>query len=347
MKKMRLISGMAVSAIIVLVLIFNSCSKQEDLMQNTETTATMKDYTIYNKISSFTEKMDYYKNNNMYKSGESIEVDSALWLMEGAMNLTYGFPFEEYGEFTTGTDLLTISKNSVGEIDMDEVAVKYEELIEKARVLYYSSGYEEKGLMVLNMEKQAEDDNEVIFGIETVTGNKNNDPWPFGQGENWWYGELGGGCEGNTQTGSDAAHELAKKYPTLYFNECIAIAGPKTVGVKGGESWLRRPNDPMDNQYDYYIFCVKDNVEPFVLEDDLCLLANEMSTYYYYLDYVISDLAPEQFNVPYNHVFIDITDKYGNFEYFPDEEYTQYYHFFELLFGLPFDKPNCDPPIEL
>ncbi len=85
-------------------------------------------------------------------------VDSALWLMEGAMNLTYGFPFEEYGEFTTGYADLTLNKNPDGEIDMDEVAVKYQQLIDEARALYYSSGFNNKGLLVLNLEKQAEDD---------------------------------------------------------------------------------------------------------------------------------------------------------------------------------------------
>ena len=300
-------------------------------------------------MSSFTDKIKFLKENPAYKSGESVEVDSALWLMEGAMNLTYGFPFEEYGEFTTGTDVLTLTKNNTGEIDMDEVALKYEELIEKARALYYSSGYDEKGLMVLNMEKQTEDNNEVTFEIETVTGDKNNDPWPFGQGDDWWYGEMGGGCNGNTQPGIDAAHELAGKYPTYKITECMAIAGPKSVEVKGGEEWLRRPGEPMDNYLDYYIFCVKDNVEPFVYNDNLCLLYNKMSVYYSYLDYVITNLARVHGGVPEGHVFIDFIDNnvYGDFQYIQSGSYTKYFHNFELLYGLPFDKPNCDPPIEL
>ena len=347
MKKLSIFTLMAIVAIGIGAVLMNSCTKQEDGL-STKETETGKDYKIFNTLSSFAEKMEYIKENHEYKSGESLDVDSAMWLMEGAMNLTYGFPFEEYGEFTTGTDEITVTKNNTGEIDMEELAVKYQELIEKARALYYSSGYDEKGLMVLNMEKLTENENEVTFEVETVTGDKNNDPWPFGQGENWWYGEDEGGCGGNNATSSDAAHELAGKYPTYKITECMAISGPKSVEVKGGEEWLRRPGDPMDNQYDYYIFCVKDNVEPFNYNDNLCLLYNKMSIYYSYLDYVITDLARVQFGVPEGHVFIDFYLKKGEPIYNPDPpNETKYIHRYELMYGIPFNKPNCDPPTEL
>lgn len=349
MKKFEIATGLALIAILASVVLFYSCSKQEGILQSVDETNAEKDFTIYNMISSFTEKMDYYKQNPMYKIGESIEVDSALWLMEGAMNLTYGFPFEKYGEFTTGEANITLQKNQEGEINMDEVAVKYQQLIDEAREDYYNSGYEDKGLYIVNLEKADENNDQVIFNVETVTGNKGADPWPFEQGQNWWYGEDEGGCEGNNAGSSDAAHQLAGIYPAYDITECMAIAGPKSVGVKGGEQWLRRPNDPMDNNYDYYIFCVKDNEEPFVYNTNLCLLYNKMNIYYAYLDDVITDLARVEFSIPEQYVFIDFDhdETKGYFEIIQPGNNTKYYHFFELLYGLPFDKPNCDPPIEL
>jgi len=214
MKKIRIITGLTIIALIAGVVAMNSCNKQELTLKVQETTKE-GDYKIFYVISSFAEKMDYYKNNTMYKSGESMEVDSALWLMEGAMNLTYGFPFEEYGEFTTGNTTLTLQKNQEGEIDMDEVAVKYQLLIDEAREDYYNSGYEEKGLYVVNLEKASENNDHVTFGVETVTGNKGIDPWPFNPDDHWWYGEDEGGCAGNNATSSDATHELAAKIPYM------------------------------------------------------------------------------------------------------------------------------------
>ena len=213
---------------------------------------------------------------------------------------------------------------------------------------YYNSGYEEKGLYDVNLEKSDENNDEVTFSVETVTGNKGIDPWPFSPDDHWWYGEDEGGCAGNNATSSDAAHELTAAYLTYDLTECMAIAGPCFVEVIGGEEWLRRPNDPMDNHYDYYIFCVKDNVEPFNYDDDLCLMAEKMPTYYWFLDYVIQDLAREYGNIPENDVFINFNYNEGYSVYNSTPPvYTKYIHHFELMYGLPFEKPNCDPPIEL
>ena len=86
--------------------------------------------------------------------------------------------------------------------------------------------------------------------------------------------------------------------------------------------------------------------ESIEVDSALWLLYNKMSTYYGYLDYVITDLARVQFGVPEGHVFIDFKENMG----YPVSIYpsnNKYIHYFELMYGLPFDKPNCDPPTEL
>jgi hypothetical protein len=348
MNKIKLLTAVAIFTLFAGAVLMHSCNKQEDLTQTPETTVPEKDYTIYNKISSFTKKMDYYKESPTYKSYESMPVDSALWLMEGAMNLTYGFPFEEYGEFTTGYAELTLNKNQDGEIDMDEVAVKYQQLIDEAREDYYNSGYEDKGLYILNLEKTYEDNGLVTFSVETVTGNRGvAPPWPFTLDDNWWYGDDDGGCAGNNASSSDAAQELAAAYPTYSLNENMAIAGPVYVSVVGGDEWLRRPNDNLDNLYDYYIFSVSENIEPFNMGQDLCLMAGEMATYYGFLDYVITELAREHENIPNCYDFIDFTVKYGYSVYVTDGGFFKYMHEFELWYGSPFEKPVNDPPVVL
>ncbi|NOX46633.1 MAG: hypothetical protein GXO89_06610 [Chlorobi bacterium] len=344
--KKKTIFGIIVAASLMMAAVsFNACTKQDELGQKQKKPAPENDHSIYNKISGFTQTMAQYKENPAYKSGESIPVDEAMWLMEGGMNLTYGFPAEEYGEFNTGTATLTLQKNVDGEIDMDEVAIKYQELIEAAREDYYNSGFEEKGLYLVDLEKTSETVTGTTFKVETITGNKGVDPYPFEYGDNWWYGEFGGGCAGNTQSGYDAAHELADMYPTYSLGQCMAIAGPISVEANGGDNWLRRPGDTEDNLNDYYIFCVKDNVQPFDYETDLCLMANEMSTYYGFLDYVVTNLAVEHGNVPPGHFFIKFTHNQGNQTSIFGG--TLYRHEFVLKYGVPYVKPNCDTQIEL
>ncbi len=347
MKKIQIVTFLAILAMVV-VMILNSCTKQEDA-EVVLATEDVKDYTVFNKISYFAEKMTFYKENPNYKDGESLNADEAMWLMEGAVNLTYGFPFEDYGEFTSADATLIVQKNQDGKIDMDVVAVRYQQLIDEAREDYYNSGFDDKGLYIVILEKTEETDYEVSFNVETVTGNKGIDPYPFNIGDNWWYGEYGGGCAGNTQPGLDAAHELVNVYPKYDMNECMALAGPKSVEVTGGEEWLRRPNDPKDNYNDYYIFCMNNMVVPFNHDDDLCLMSNEMSTYYWELDYVITDLAREHENIPQGYSFINFKDVQGNFilNLEPPNE-TLYFHYFELMYALPYAKPDCNyQPIEL
>ncbi len=339
--KKSFLTIISVAAIMIAALTINSCTKQDELNQKQESVTPEKDYTIYNTLSSFTTQMNYYKENPQLKDGEEVEVDSCLWLIEGAINLTYGFPFEEYIEFVASEDSLVLVKNPDGRISMDEVALKYQELIEKARTMYYGSGVENKGLYIVNLEKSSENSDNVTFSVETITGSKGIDPYPFLPGDNWWYGDLVGGCSGNNQTGSDAAHELAGMYPTYPMTECTGISSSVTVDVVGGDLWLLRPG-PINNSYDYYIFCVNDDVEPFDYENDLCLLDYEMGTYYGYLDYVITDLARGHYSIPQSLNFIDFTFVIGK-----PVDSTKYIHEFTLLYGKPFLKKDCNPAQEL
>ena len=340
MKKLFL-TIISAAAVIVAALTINSCTKQDDLNDSVSSVKPNKDYTIYNTLTSFTKIIEYYKENPQLKDENELEVDSCLWLMEGAINLTYGFPFEEYDGFVSSEDSLTLAKTLNGKISMVEVAIKYQELIEKARTMYYGSGINNKGLYLVNIEKSSENSDNVTFGIETITGSKGVDPFPFSQGDNWWYGEMGGGCAGNNQTGSDAAHELAGIYPTYPMTECMGISSSVTVDVVGGDLWLLRPG-PINNSYDYYIFCVNDDVEPFDYENDLCLLDYEMGTYYGYLDYVITDLARGHYSIPQSLNFIDFTFVIGK-----PVDSTKYIHKFSLLYGKPFLKKDCKPAQEL
>ena len=63
--------------LIATVAIFNACSKQET-QDPSQVENSQKDYTIYNKLTSFRTQMEFYKNKPTLKSNESIGVDSAI-----------------------------------------------------------------------------------------------------------------------------------------------------------------------------------------------------------------------------------------------------------------------------
>ncbi len=63
MKRIKLLTTVTIFALFAAAILMHSCSKQEDLQQTPETAVPEKDYTVYNKISSFTNKMEHYKES--------------------------------------------------------------------------------------------------------------------------------------------------------------------------------------------------------------------------------------------------------------------------------------------
>jgi len=329
---------MLAALLVISAAIFYSCSKQE-----TESPAKVespqKDYTIYNKLASFRTQMEFYKNNPSLKSNESVEVDSAIWLLEGAMNLTYGFPHKEYTDYQKGTAIINLEKNNEGKINYNELALKYQQVIDEAREDYYGSSFEEKGLYVVDLEVTEETTTDVIFTVETITGCLGEDSPSSPIFDSWWYGENEGGCEGNSAPFSDAAQELAAAYPQTDLTEEHTLVGAIEKTITGGEPWLRRPNDVLDNEYDYYIFCASENVDPFIYESTLCLQTQAMDQYCLYLDYVVQDLAKSYFNIPPAREFIRFTRAEGT-----NPNLTgKYIHTFDCTFALKSLRPIDDP----
>ena len=108
MKKV-IFSIFAVAAVMTVAVTINSCTKQEsseqsfNSQQSEHPQMTEEDISIYNRIVNFKKKVDYIKENPGYKSGELLEVDSAVWLMEALFNYTYGCPDETYLRTKTDT----------------------------------------------------------------------------------------------------------------------------------------------------------------------------------------------------------------------------------------------------
>ncbi|MEZ5197827.1 MAG: hypothetical protein R2764_16000 [Bacteroidales bacterium] len=98
--------------------------------------------------------------------------------------------------------------------------------------VYHSSGFEGKGLAVVDLSETSQSPDEITITIQTVTGDKGNETpsptlgvnGPFIQGDDWWYGELLGHCDPHTPSSTDAAIKLYTAMNTYYLNkmqDCI------------------------------------------------------------------------------------------------------------------------------
>lgn len=333
-----------------------SCSKEKTKSENQPQPAqTQFEQQVFKAIKDFKQKVAYYHENQLYKSGETVSVDSSLFLLEGTINYSHAFMMDSYDEELIETLTLKVPKNGSGDVNMDVLIQKYEEMKAEITTVYHSSNFENKGLVAVDLSEAAQNNDEITFSIDVITGNRSNDPpppgpgvsGPFEEGDNWWYGEDAGKCY-DTTSYSDAAQELetAMSDYMYQYNTSHGISLFTSLVLhkfQGGESYLRRSGDVMNNHLDYYLYNAWENIG--ISDDTLCVEWPEMNIYFSYLKYWL-----------YNKM-MDSLQSQNNWSYHPAQviymvgEYNDnlgwYYHRGRFLFGHPWYSEEYEGPEEL
>jgi hypothetical protein len=349
-KSIFIIATLLISGIIIVI----SCSKEEVQSTNPEQIAQSDDnQQIINSIKDFKQKIAYYQENPGYKSGETISTDDALNLLEGTMNYSHAFSTDYYDEVLKENTTLIVPKTSSGEVDMDVLVQKYNEMKSDITTNYQNSSFENKGLIIVDLTETSQTSNEITMDVAMFTGERSNDPptegigGPFGTGDDWWYGEDVGKCDGTIQY-SDAAQELSAEMAKYIYHYnlnqgYIGFSWVQTVTLQGGTPYLRRPNDPNppDNYIDYYLYNA-DSTYGTITNSVLCVENNEMNLYYSYLEYLLYTKLPDDILNSLRPV--QIIDMQGIEDPSIDEHY---YHWGQFQMGIPINYEDGEGPEEL
>ncbi|MCD4683120.1 MAG: hypothetical protein K8R86_07535 [Bacteroidales bacterium] len=324
MKKIKLISGVTVSAIIVSVLIFSSCSKQELAEQpvtvKKEVKMSEEDIAVYNKILSFKKKVDYIKENPHYKSGETMSVDSAKWYLDASFNLTYAFTMDTFINFNTETFTISINK-AEGMVNLDDVSAAFYELKDKTLIIYNATEGEEKELYVSHLDIVSNASDELIMETTATIGSKTNEEpppfsqWgPFEEGDDWMYGEKLGDCTtgGGIWWGlKDAATEMEDATNTYrykyiqdegsgwsaFYTEPSAVAVVTVFDDQIVAELLLNPNDDEIDNYRDYLLLYQEKDISIGLIVETCIPWEDMNFYYHGTHKVIYEIIQENYNV--------------------------------------------------
>lgn len=340
----------------ILIFVF-SCSKERNKSENVQQPAqTQLEQKAIKAIKDFKEKVAYYRENPGYKSGETVIADSAMFLLEGTINYSHAFMMDSYDEELIENLTLIVPKTGSEEVDMVVLIQKYEEMKTEITTLYYNSNFENKGLVAVDLSETSQNDDEITFNVDVITGNRSNDPpppdpgvsGPFEAGDNWWYGENAGKCY-DTITDSDAAQELhvAMSNYIYQYNQShgIYVFSPvQTHYFNGGnKNSLRRPNDVMDNHLDFYMYNAYDDYG--ISDDTLCVEWPEMNLYYQYLRYFLYTKMKDSLQSNNNPCYhpAQIIDMEGIY----NEEEEHYYHRGWFVFGFPLYYDEGEGPEEL
>jgi hypothetical protein len=316
MKKFTTIALIALLATGILFLTY--CSKEyavdPAVNQNECEQMAEADFAVMNKLVAFRDKVQYFRENPGYKSGEMLTPEDAVWNLETLFNATYGFPDEQYGRTKSDTVVLYIDINSIGDILLDDVVAMYDDLIALVTQYYYNSGYDQKGFLLLHLTQGDISYGQMEIELRAVTGEKSDGWQPFSDDDSWWFCEHMGDCNWNnpgidaadTIAGSLMAHKpLVSPPPGYRF-----VYGPNEVINLFGHEYLNENNE-------YLIFYIEREDGNFTWEDKCLHLVNEVNELNFHFwgeKTVIYDILPQELNKPANWTFMEcsIVGEYGN-----------------------------------
>jgi hypothetical protein len=308
---------------------------------------------INKTLKDFKQKMEYVHANPHLKSGESIPADSAVWLLEATINFSHAFPNEFYSEFEIDSLTLVVERNADGTVDMNELTSKYDEMKQAVADAYHNSGYEVKGLAVVDLTETTVTVSEIIINVQVITGSRGVDPGPggfgingpFAEGDDWWYGEEAGNCDENGAEGSDAAeqlqNEIANEIPDPSGN--YFFINITEYIVEGGDQLIRRPNDLEDNHIDYYLYYANSIIG--LSSDTSCVEWPEMNLYYSLLKFLIFSYLPSNDPELYGKCIVEVMDIQGYSQWINNVIHQK--HRLTAKFGIKVGVKDGEGPEEL
>ena len=349
MKHIKQISTVFIGALFMAVAVFYSCSKQEITDQpvtgNGEVTMSEGDINFQNKLVRFRDKVEYIRENPDYKSGEVMDADSALLHIETLFNATYSFADEQYGRTNTKRTTVFIDVTSNDEVDMDNVVSTFDEIINIVTQFYYQCDFEQKGFILLDLEKGDVVGNQVEIYLRAVIGEKGGDWNPFGPDDDWWFAFGKGDCDWN-DPGTDAAEEIQEAINT---NKPIVSPPPGyRFAYRSYEQITLFGHEYEDESGAKLMFYIEKENGIFTIHDK-CLIPDEMNFHFNGEKEVIYTRVPVTLNKPSNWVFMEC-DLEGKVEPNPNAgDIPSIHHNNKLTYALRYLVAIViiGPPIEL
>jgi len=294
---------------------FDPVANQNELEQMTEA-----DFAVMNKLVAFRDKVQYFRENPGYKSGEVLTIDSVKWYLDAFFNFTYAFTMETFTSFKTDTFLTVINQNA-GLVNLEDVFSALNDIKAKTLIIYDSTLGDQKELYALSMDMTSNTSDSFVIKTTATIGSKTSTPpeiseWgPFTVGNDWMYGELLGDCspggglwwyikDAATEI-KDASNTFRYKYIqdegsgwTAYYTEPSAIS-TVTIYLSSTEvkNLLRTPGDgAIDNYRDYLLLYQEKDIQNGLLVET-CIPWQDMNFYYHGARKVIYDIVQENYSI--------------------------------------------------
>lgn len=348
MRKLSFITAIAILAMIAGAFIFNGCSKQELSEQlisdNLETEMNDQDKKFQDALVQFRDKVNYIRENPDYKSDEIMNSDDAILHIETLFNATYSFSEDRY--ITTRTDKTTIQIDisSDDNVLLDDVVLTFDEIINIVTQYYHACDFNQKGFLLLDLERGEITNNQLEIYLRSVIGEKDGEWEPFGDNDYWWYGYLKGDCDWNNG-GTDAAVKMMNAVNT---NKPLVSPPPGYRFAYDTYEVIELFGHEYEDESGEKLIFYKDDELGSFSWDDKCLEPDEMNFHFDGEQEVIYTRLPYDLNKPSNWTFMECFLE-GENEVNPYLNIPSIHHDNDLTYALRHLVAIgiIDPPIEL
>jgi len=193
-----------------------SCQKEK---------AEIKDEQNNTEVSKITRQLQAFKQNLQLKSDETMTSDSAVWYLEGLLNLEQANNDHVFGDVDFFHDTLTVTVTD-GQVSLSDLNNLYTTIDTWAETLKQQSGNEDYtfDIIDLNLEETGLKNGEknLIISLSGGILGTGLNYYPFGASDYWFWGKSLGKCGdfAGQYVGRDATTELQYK-----FRNPIAVPG--------------------------------------------------------------------------------------------------------------------------
>lgn len=275
---------------------FTSCQKEMTTNETETICSTCQEgKELGLKINSFNALLSEAKAGSKNKG--TMKLDEALKNMELLVNASHGFPFDPYSQRVVEEVEFTLEADEEGNATLNNISIAYEQMIEKVREAYINNEFENKGLVMVQLEKN-DNKNEQTITAKAVIGrrgelNTNNFT------NCWFYGENLGMCNGTLMGimdgGDTLANVLNANNPIHEISDCpgsdyhLILDTLDEITLQGNEYSING---------EYLMFYYPDDGSGFSNEE-MQLSAEEMNQYYDNEYYLLYTLIHEIYDIPF------------------------------------------------
>lgn len=285
-----------------------SCSKEETSGTKERPSDNLKALKVYSDILNFKEKVSFYKRSQFYKAGEKMSIDSILWYFNATLNYDHSLVDDPYKNFfsTSGYSQLPVDQNNM--VDINEAMEAYLEIEGNIQDVYAAAPFSEKAVKFTFVSLESQENGEITLNSRITIGERGTEgSQPFGQDDDWMYGDDLGDCYGNyfmERDGADEIRDVVESRRHLFIND----VGYVVFYINPIRIYLDKEdidNNPLldltngqgyDNDRDYIIFYAHDNHCPqgTTLEDFECIQDGDMNFYLFQMEDLVYDLIPSE-----------------------------------------------------